>query len=73
MTDATFDKLKSNFPDAVQSSQTFRDETTITVAADRLPEDWFEVTSRCDGECIDCTYCAEVLEKILVDTRDESG
>ncbi len=38
MTDATFDKLKSNFPDAVQSSQTFRNETTITVAADRLPE-----------------------------------
>jgi len=38
MTDATFDKLKSNFPDAVQSSQAFRDETTITVTADRLPE-----------------------------------
>jgi collagenase-like PrtC family protease len=31
-----------------------------------FPEDWFERTSTCAGACSRCSYCAEVLEKLLV-------
>ena len=40
------------------------------VAADRLPENWFETTSTCDGECSDCRYCADALEQALIHTAD---
>ena len=36
MTDLTYDKLKTNFPDAVLGKEDFRDETTITVSPDSL-------------------------------------
>ena len=33
----------------------------------RFPADWFARTSTCGGRCEDCLYCAEVLERVLVD------
>ncbi len=38
-----------------------------------LPADWFERTSSCDGVCTECTYCADVLERALVNTEPEGG
>ena len=32
----------------------------------RFPEDWFDTVSACDKRCHECTYCAEVLERVLV-------
>ena len=37
------------------------------IANDRFPDDWFEVTSQCDGRCHACTYCEEVLKRVLID------
>lgn len=37
----------------------------------RFPGDWFRVTSTCDGCCHTCTYCAEVLDRVLVNPADE--
>jgi len=31
----------------------------------RFPADWFTYTSMCDRRCETCTYCAEVLERVL--------
>jgi len=31
----------------------------------RFPEDWFTRTSTCDQRCADCTYCADVLDRVL--------
>ncbi|MBN2451413.1 MAG: hypothetical protein JXR77_13560 [Lentisphaeria bacterium] len=39
----------------------------------RIPEDWFERTSGCNGRCTDCTYCREVLEAALVNTESGAG
>ena len=33
---------------------------------DRLPDDWFEQTSTCDGRCHACDYCEEALKQALV-------
>jgi len=33
---------------------------------ERFPADWFERTSRCEGRCHRCNYCAQVLEWTLV-------
>jgi collagenase-like PrtC family protease len=32
----------------------------------RFPADWFQRTSTCDKRCHDCSYCAGVLEQVLV-------
>jgi len=32
----------------------------------KFPEDWFEKTSGCKQNCQECSYCAEVLQKVLV-------
>ncbi|MFH1708286.1 MAG: hypothetical protein ABIF71_10285 [Planctomycetota bacterium] len=32
----------------------------------RFPADWFEHTSGCKGNCTGCSYCEEVLAKVLV-------
>jgi hypothetical protein len=32
----------------------------------RLPDDWFERTTACDKRCHRCSYCAAVLEQVLV-------
>ncbi len=37
----------------------------------RFPEDWFERTSSCGGKCTQCGYCAEVLERVLVNSERE--
>lgn len=34
----------------------------------KIPEDWFERTSTCDGMCIRCAYCEGVLENALLRT-----
>ena len=39
----------------------------------RLPADWFERTSSCDGTCVDCPYCAAALEQALVNTEEEGA
>jgi hypothetical protein len=39
----------------------------------KIPEDWFERTSGCTGTCMDCSYCASVLEHALVNTEDFGG
>jgi len=36
----------------------------------KIPDDWFERTSQCDGMCMDCTYCANVLEQALLNTEE---
>ena len=33
----------------------------------RFPDDWFERTSTCDRRCHACDYCAQVLERVLVE------
>lgn len=33
----------------------------------KFPEDWFQRTTACSGNCESCTYCTSVLEKVLVD------
>ena len=38
-----------------------------------IPADWFERTSSCDGVCTECAYCADVLERALVNTEPEGG
>ena len=37
----------------------------------RFPADWFEKTSECDRDCTACSYCGEVLEKVLVNADQE--
>ncbi|MFO7946525.1 MAG: hypothetical protein R6V19_06915 [Armatimonadota bacterium] len=32
----------------------------------RFPDDWFQKTSTCDRQCHKCSYCAQVLEEVLV-------
>jgi len=32
----------------------------------RFPSDWFEKTTNCNKSCHRCTYCSEVLEKVLI-------
>lgn len=32
----------------------------------RFPDDFFDVTSACTRDCSRCTYCADVLERVLV-------
>ncbi len=36
----------------------------------RFPDDWFEKTSRCPGECGQCDYCRNVLEDVLVNVNE---
>lgn len=43
------------------------------VDAAKFPDNWFDVTSTCDGQCLDCRYCAEVLDQTLLDTRAAPG
>ena len=31
----------------------------------KFPDDWFDRTTSCDKRCHKCTYCAEVLERVL--------
>ena len=33
----------------------------------RFPDDWFARTSTCDRRCHACDYCAQVLERVLVE------
>ncbi len=35
----------------------------------KFPDDWFEVTSRCDKKCHQCNYCNEVMDQVLVNTE----
>ncbi len=35
-----------------------------------FPKNWFEKTSYCDKLCYKCSYCNEVLQKVLVNTGD---
>jgi Collagenase and related proteases len=35
----------------------------------RFPKDWFEKTTLCDKCCQSCTYCNEVIEKVIVNTE----
>lgn len=35
----------------------------------RFPDDWFQRTSSCGGRCHRCSYCGEVLSRVLVDVR----
>ncbi len=39
----------------------------------RFPDDWFERTSTCRGECHKCDYCSQVLKQVLVDSRTVAG
>ncbi len=39
----------------------------------RFPADWFDRTSTCDGCCTRCSYCARVLETVLVSGEDQTG
>jgi len=32
----------------------------------RFPEDWFQTTANCDKRCHKCSYCSQVMEKVLV-------
>jgi len=43
------------------------DAAAWTRLATRFPEDWFERTSECGKQCHACSYCAEVLERVLVE------
>jgi collagenase-like PrtC family protease len=36
----------------------------------RFPEDWFDRTSHCGGRCHRCSYCREVLERVLVNAEE---
>jgi collagenase-like PrtC family protease len=38
----------------------------FVIDAARLPEDWFARTRSCGRSCVDCSYCAEILESALV-------
>ena len=33
---------------------------------DRFPADWFEKTTRCDKNCLNCGYCESVREKVFI-------
>ena len=35
-----------------------------------FPKNWFEKTTSCDKLCYKCSYCKNVLEKVLVNTGD---
>ena len=37
----------------------------------RFPAGWFETTSKCDRDCTVCSYCGDVLEKVLVNVDQE--
>jgi len=39
---------------------------------ERFPEDWFERTSDCGGQCHKCGYCEAVLEQVLVNVDTET-
>jgi collagenase-like PrtC family protease len=39
----------------------------------RFPSDWFERTSACGWQCHKCSYCAEVLERVLVRAGEEGA
>lgn len=32
----------------------------------RFPENWFDVTSKCNKKCHDCSYCRSVLDETLI-------
>jgi len=32
----------------------------------RFPGDWFQTTANCDKRCHKCSYCSQVMEKVLV-------
>lgn len=36
----------------------------------RFPEDWFRMTSTCDGECPDCGFCEKTLQQVLMKTEE---
>ena len=36
------------------------------IDADRFPKDWFEKTTKCNKNCIECNYCNSVWEKVLI-------
>jgi collagenase-like PrtC family protease len=38
-----------------------------------LPADWFEHTSSCSGACVECSYCANVLAEVLLNTQPEAA
>lgn len=35
----------------------------------KFPEDWFETTSSCNKKCHECSYCENILKKVLVNTE----
>lgn len=40
---------------------------------DAFPDDWFAHVSACGRQCAACTWCADVLQKVLRDGREENG
>ncbi|HHV97090.1 MAG TPA: hypothetical protein GXX37_11570 [Clostridiaceae bacterium] len=32
----------------------------------RFPDDWFEVTTKCNKKCHECNYCKDVLKAVLI-------
>jgi len=36
------------------------------IDSSRFPDDWFERTSTCGRTCHDCSYCRDVLDRVLV-------
>ncbi len=39
----------------------------------RFPSDWFSSTTGCSSDCARCTYCADTLERVLVDVDTLAG
>ena len=35
----------------------------------KFPEDWFEVTTKCDKKCFRCSYCKKILDQVLINTE----
>jgi hypothetical protein len=45
----------------------------LVIANDPFPDDWFDHTSRCEGNCEGCRYCQSVLETALAGPPDHSS
>ncbi|NPV06410.1 MAG: hypothetical protein HPY83_00430 [Anaerolineae bacterium] len=58
-------KFHGNLMDLMEPSHSLLLHPCI-VANDRFPADWFERTSACHRQCRTCSYCEEVLARVLV-------
>ncbi len=38
-----------------------------------FPDDWFEQTTQCDRDCVDCLYCRRTFRQVLVKISERPG